>query len=304
MEGNLEQMKKQSQLILKEAFILADKIKAKAVLVYIDPLDDLQYDGRIPKKAELYLISRRKKLEFNPEDKQSLAVHCKAMLTIPKINMTRVGVIKVAITLALSLDYVEHGDKLVCVVGSPELGTLDHIQCLDTELETEIVTGKGITGLAESVQPEVFQAVLNLSIDLADKGREGKPLGTIFVVGDHEKVLQLSKQMIINPFKGYDEDERNILSGGLRETIREFAAMDGAFIISDTGIVLTAGRYLGAATEDENLPRGLGSRHIAAAGITSLTKAIAFVISESSGDVRIFKDGKIIMEIEKAPSRR
>jgi DNA integrity scanning protein DisA with diadenylate cyclase activity len=80
--------------------------------------------------------------------------------------------------------------------------------------------------------------------------------------------------------------------------------MDGAFIISDEGIVLTAGRYLGAAMEESQLPRGLGSRHIAAAGITALTNSIAFVISESSGDVRIFKNGKIIMNIEKAPAKK
>ena len=297
-------MKPLNQLMLKDAFAIANKVKAKSVLIYIDPLEDLKYDGRFPKKAEVYLISRRKKLEFDPEDKSSLAYHCKSLLTIPKINMTRVGVIKVAATLALSLNYIEQGDKVVFVVGNPDIGEFDLIQIVDTERESEIVTGKGITGLAESIQPEVFQAVLNLAIELADKGREGKPVGTIFVVGDHEKVLQFSKQMIINPFKGYDEEERNILAGHLKETIREFAAMDGAFVISDSGIILTAGRYLGAVTEDAHLPRGLGARHIAAAGLTSLTKAVAFVISVSSGDVRIFKDGKIIMEIEKAPSRR
>ena len=151
---------------------------------------------------------------------------------------------------------------------------------------------------------ELFQLVLNMSIELADKGREGKPIGTIFVVGDHESVLQLSKQMIMNPFKGYDEEERNILSGSLKETIREFAAMDGAFVIADDGTVLAAGRYLGAAIDENTLPRGLGSRHIAAAGITALTKALSFVISESSGDVRIFKDGQIIMHIEKAPAKK
>ena len=90
----------------------------------------------------------------------------------------------------------------------------------------------------------------------------------------------------------------------MKETIREFSAMDGAFVIADDGTILAAGRYLGAAIDESTLPRGLGSRHIAAAGITTLTRAVAFVISESSGDVRIFKDGRIIMHIEKAPSKK
>ncbi|MBI4211672.1 MAG: DNA integrity scanning protein DisA nucleotide-binding domain protein [Deltaproteobacteria bacterium] len=218
--------------------------------------------------------------------------------------MTRMAMIKVATTLGISSDLIASGEKIVFVVGHQEIGFLDLIHVVDTAKESEVITGRGIVKIAEVVNPEIFQAVLNLVVELADKGREGKPIGTIFVVGDHEKVLQLSRQMIINPFKGYTEEERHILSPGLKETIREFAALDGAFVISDDGTLLTAGRYLGAASDEANLPRGLGSRHIAASGITSLTKAVAFVISESSGDVRIFKDGKIVMHIEKAPSKR
>ena len=98
---------------------------------------------------------------------------------------------------------------------------------------------------------------------------------------------------------GYTEEERNILNPMLRETIREFAALDGAFVISSDGLVLTAGRHLGAAGQEDQIPRGLGSRHIAASGITALSNAVAIVISESTGDLRIFKNGKILMEIEK-----
>ena len=191
------------------------------------------------------------------------------------------------------------GDRIVFVTGHPELDMLDSILFLDTSKETEILTTQGLSGIAESVKPEVFQEMLAIALELANRGREGKPIGTIFVLGDEEKVLQLSKQMIINPFKGYSDEERNILSGHLKETLREFSALDGAFVISRDGLVLTAGRYLGAASDEATIPRGLGSRHIAAAGITAMTEAIAIVISESNGDVRIFKNGKILMEIEK-----
>ena len=289
---------------IRNALQLAAKVRAKAVMIFADPLEDLQYKGRVPKSVNLYLISRKKKWEFDPDDTTSLGVHAKAFLQLPKINITRVSIIKVATSLALSSNYINNGDVVVFLVGTPELGILDSLQILDTGKETELVASKGIGDLAEGIHSEVFQAVLNLSIELAEKGREGKPIGTIFVVGDHENVLQFSKQMIINPFKGYDEEDRNILSGSLKETLREFASMDGAFVVSGDGVVITAGRYLGAATNDANLPRGLGSRHIAAAGITALTKSIAFVISESSGDLRIFKDGKILMTIEKSPAKK
>jgi DNA integrity scanning protein DisA with diadenylate cyclase activity len=151
-----------------------------------------------------------------------------------------------------------------------------------------------------SVRPEVFEGVLNLAIELANQGREGKPVGTIFTLGDHEKVLQLSRQLVMNPFHGYPEEDRNILDPNLRETIREFSAIDGAFVIRDDGVVMAAGRHLNAALEEGELPRGLGSRHVAGAGITAVTDAVAIAISESDGTVRIFKQGAIFTEIEKA----
>lgn len=291
---------------IKAAFLLASKTKADAIFLHIDPLDDLAYGDRAPpKKSALILLSRKKKLEQlgDPKDK-TLAGIAKDQILLPKIGLTRMSLMKVATTIALSSDLVKPGAKIVFAIGHGDGGKLDMIHFIDTAKESEVVTGRGLIKIHEMVNPELFQAVLNIAIELADKGREGKPIGTIFVLGDHEKVLQLSRQMIINPFKGYSAEERHILSPGFKETIREFAALDGAFIIDDEGVVLTAGRYLGAAVEESTLPRGIGSRHQAAAGITALTKAVAFAISESSGDVRIFKNGKIIMHIEKAPSKK
>lgn len=275
-----------------------------AVLVYADALDDLYFAERISKKINLILMSRKKRIEVGDDSKDTLAYHAKAGIALPRITLTRIALIKIGTSLALSQGLIGPASKVIFAVGGPESGTLDLLQIVDTSKESEIITGRGIIKISEVIQPEIFQAVLNMALEFADKGREGKPVGTIFVVGDHEKVLQLSKQMIMNPFKGYDEAERNILHTGLKETIREFSAMDGAFIIADDGTVLAAGRYLGATMEEGSLPSGLGSRHIAAAGITSLTAALAFVISESSGDVRIFKDGRMIMHIEKPPLKK
>ena len=105
--------------------------------------------------------------------------------------------------------------------------------------------------------------------------------------------------MIINPFLGYSEKQRNILNPELEETIKEFSAIDGAFIINGKGEIVTAGRHLNAALDTRDFPAGLGSRHIAAAGITSVTKAVAIVISESSGNVSVFKNGKLFVTIKK-----
>lgn len=297
-------MKEINRHFLKTAFTIARKQSANAVILHADPLDNLQFEEKWPWKFDLFLVSKKKKWDLTSGGRKSLGHHVKDIISIPRITLPRISLLKLAVLLALSDGKIKQGHKIVCVIGTSELGILDTIQFIDTSLETEILTGKISTGLSEGVSPEVFQTILSLCIELADKGREGKPVGTIFVVGDEERVMQLSKQMVINPFKGYTEEERNVLTSAMKETLREFSAMDGAFVISGDGIVLTGGRFLSAAADETKLQRGLGSRHLAAAGITALTKSIAFVISESSGDVRIFKEGGLLMEFEKTTTRR
>lgn len=280
--------------MIKSALDIAKTVKAKVLFYYLDATEEVTLPENPPKGCELILVSQRPVKELSEFQSQ-----VKKIITVPKISLGRMGLIKLSMALAFSQELVTTGDRVLFLSGTPELETLDTLLFMEIGKEVEIVTSKNISGISEIVKPEVFEHILSLAIELANKGREGKPIGTIFVVGDSDRVMQLSKQMIINPFKGYDEPERNILNPHLKETIREFAAIDGAFVIGEDGTVITAGRYLGAAYEEDNVPRGLGSRHIAASGITALTNAIAIVISESTGDVRIFKNGKILMEIEK-----
>jgi diadenylate cyclase len=245
-------------------------------------------------KTEAVLVTR------SPENTEEDWPHVKNLLHIPNIELTRMGQIKIAVLMGLSTGIVSGKDRIVCVSGLPRLHQLDNILVLDLGKEFELLTTNKGANMVGSVRPEVFEGVLNLAIELANQGREGKPVGTIFTLGDHEKVLQLSRQLVMNPFHGYPEEERNILDPNLRETIREFSAIDGAFIVRDDGVVMAAGRHLNAALEEGELPRGLGSRHVAGAGITAMTEAVAIAISESDGKVRIFKQGSIFMEIEKA----
>jgi DNA integrity scanning protein DisA with diadenylate cyclase activity len=273
---------------------MAKSVKAQAVFIYLDPLGDEELFLELPKDCELIAVSKKFDLE-SPELTKKYPKH----IQLPKIKLGRIGLIKLAMAYAISTQLVHEGNKVIFLCGTSELMTLDTLTVFEIGKESEIITTKNIVGIPQSVQPEVFEATLNLAIELAIKGREGKPVGTIFVLGDDERVMQLSKQMIINPFKGYTEEERNILNPALKETIREFSALDGAFVVGSDGTVITAGRYLGATADSTEIERGLGSRHLAAAGITSLTNAVAIVISESTGDVRIFKNGTTLMEIEK-----
>ncbi|MBI3325179.1 MAG: DNA integrity scanning protein DisA nucleotide-binding domain protein [Nitrospinae bacterium] len=283
-----------SHIILEAACTIANTFKARALFLCSDSPEYVEIVEPLLEKTDIVLVTRR------PESAGDEWPQVKHVLYVPNIELTRTGQIKIAVLMGLSAGLVDGSDRIVCVAGLPRLHHLDNILVLDLGKEFELLAVNKGANMIGTVRPEVFEGVLNLAIELANQGREGKPLGTIFTLGDHEKVLQLSRQLVINPFRGYPEEERNILDPNLRETIREFSAIDGSFVIRDDGVVITAGRHLNAALEEGDLPRGLGSRHVAAAGITAVTEAIAIAISESTGTVRIFKNGAILMDIEKA----
>lgn len=138
--------------------------------------------------------------------------------------------------------------------------------------------------------------MIELAIAIAREGREGRKIGTMFVVGDEERVLALSRPLILDPLKGHGLEAKHIDDPNMRETAKELAQLDGAFVVSNNGYVLSATRYIDAHSHDIELPLGLGSRHVAAASITRDTDAVAVVVSESS-IVRILDDGELIAEI-------
>jgi DNA integrity scanning protein DisA with diadenylate cyclase activity/PKD repeat protein len=147
------------------------------------------------------------------------------------------------------------------------------------------------------VPPSVLESVVRVAVDIAREGREGQAVGTSFVIGDTENVLEHSKQFVLNPFQGHPEAERQITDPEKWGHIKEFAQLDGAFIVTNRGIVEAAGRYLTADTSRVNLPGGLGSRHSSVAGITQITKSIGVVVSQSGGLISIFRGGKIVYTV-------
>lgn len=182
-------------------------------------------------------------------------------------------------------------DKVLALLSAGD--AVDIVMQYDVERDTEIV--HLYEELQEDVDLRVVERLLKLSIELAREGREGHPVGTLFVLGDTDTVMRHSRPAVLNPFEGHPEKNRNILDDGLWETAKEFAQIDGAFVVRGDGVVVAAGRYVD--TEGEViLQAGLGGRHLAAASITGMSDAVAIVVS-SSGTIRLFKGGRVIMVV-------
>ena len=132
-----------------------------------------------------------------------------------------------------------------------------------------------------------------------NEGREGKSIGSIFVIGDTDHVRRHSQQMILNPFKGYSEQERNVLDKDVEETLKELASIDGAFLIRSDGVVESAGVFLHSPASCNPLPRGLGARHKSACDITAATDCVSITISQSTGNVTVFLNGHLLVEVSR-----
>jgi len=282
--------------MVETACSISKKTHSKGVLLYADMIEEYDALAKIGQEKQVDLILAIKD-ETSFQEASSVF---KKVLRIPNVPLGRINQVKMALIQALSKGLVKKGEKWVCLSGIPQSKVLDNLLILEFGKEFEMLSSSDLPILSEIVMPEVFDTLLSIALEISIEGKEGrKPIGTIFVLGKHEDVLKFSHPMVINPFQGYPEEERNILDPRLKETVKEFSSIDGAFIFREDGVILAAGRHLDASGENIEIPLGLGSRHRAAAGITSLTDALAIVISEETGGVRIFHHGKIFMEIEK-----
>ena len=144
--------------------------------------------------------------------------------------------------------------------------------------------------------PVVLESLIGLAVEIAREGREGRRVGTLFTLGDEDAVLARSRPLILDPLLGHPEASRHVSNLNLRGTIKELAQLDGGFVVSQNGIVLSACRYLDAVASEVEVPLGLGSRHIAAANMSAVTKAVGIVVSESAM-VRLFCHGQLVAEI-------
>ncbi len=144
--------------------------------------------------------------------------------------------------------------------------------------------------------PEVLEPLIGLAVEIAREGREGRRIGTLFMLGDADAVLARSRPLILDPLAGHPESSRHITNVNLRGTVKELAQLDGGFVVSREGTVLSACRYLDAGTSHLDVPLGLGSRHIAAANMSAVTSSVGIVVSESSV-VRLFCHGHLVGEI-------
>ncbi|MCI0361574.1 MAG: diadenylate cyclase [Planctomycetaceae bacterium] len=203
-----------------------------------------------------------------------------------------------ALLTGVAREILAPGAGVVVVYSGFEADTIDSISYIKLDDHLGRLTARDLRQLETSVPLETLKTVIDLGVEIGREGREGKPIGTMFVVGDTRKVLRHCQPAGYDPVKGHSRSERDLHDHRVREAVKEVAVLDGAFIVSPDGIVEKAAQIVDAPYKNLTLSKGLGARHWAGAAISKTTAAIAVVISQSSGTVRIFQNGEVMLRIE------
>jgi DNA integrity scanning protein DisA with diadenylate cyclase activity len=208
-----------------------------------------------------------------------------------------------ALLEAVRTEKIQSGADIVALYNGIDVGTdkpeqIDSLSIIHLGEHLERLSAQDLRRLDTQVPLETLRAVVDVATEIGSEGREGKPVGTLLIVGDTKRVLSMSRPQNFNPFRGYSEPERDIRDRRVREQIKEIAQLDGALIIRRDGVAVAACMYIDAPAEGITLSKGLGARHWAAAAITRKTKAVAVAVSQSSGTVRVFLNGEIVLYIE------
>jgi diadenylate cyclase len=282
---------------VRAALVLSGRSEVDRLLIVSDhPLLPAELRGRPIKRKLVYAVTTEA-LASQLQAKKYQAV------VIPPYDYSRVEKIKVSLVACQSDGLVRDGDTILALAGhgaERNLDTLVRVRLGDEEDEPIRVDS---LDLGPEFSSQVVEALIHTAMEIGAQGYEGHPTGTILVVGDSTAVMEKSRQLTLNPFAGMSEADRNCMDPPIRDAIKTFAVLDGAFVIREDGVVLSAGRYLQVIANDVKVPMGLGARHSAAAAVTRETKAVAITVSQTTGTVRFFKEGEIFLELHQTARR-
>jgi DNA integrity scanning protein DisA with diadenylate cyclase activity/mannitol/fructose-specific phosphotransferase system IIA component (Ntr-type) len=282
-----------NRMMIREADRVAKGAACAALMVFGDTFAGGLETGAWDTEAKALLVTRN--LVDADGDKSGFS----ETIQVRSFSHQRLAQLRSAILVALMRGLISFNDRICCLGGLAGSNQFDTLVVVDVEREFQTLLTGHTNLLPEDVKPEVLERVIAVATELAVEGREGRPVGCLFVVGDTPRVEKLTKPLVLNPFFGYKEEDRNILNPFMDETVKEFSSIDGAFVIRGDGVVIAAGSLILATDNDHALPSGLGSRHAAGAAVSAAAECIAIVVSSSTGQVTLFRRGVMLPLVER-----
>jgi DNA integrity scanning protein DisA with diadenylate cyclase activity len=285
---------KQSTTILAAAGALVAEAHADAILVLLDGSTDWQkLRQAIPASVAKVIVATDSEADLAGATEAGLIP-----LPLNKEKSPLLERLQHALLEAVADEILKSNCDVIAVYSGFEHQKLDSISLIRLDDRMRRLTARDLQRLESSVPLKSLKVMIDLATQIGREGREGKKVGTMFVIGDTRRVLSHCKDSGFDPLKGYHRKMRNLFDPRVREDIKEIAQMDGAFVVSPDGIVEKSRQIIEVKHADLTLSKGLGARHWAGAAISQITKAVAIVISQSSGTVRLFQNGELVLRIE------
>jgi DNA integrity scanning protein DisA with diadenylate cyclase activity len=288
----------ETRLLVRYGFDLARKLNIKKVMVMAELLSDRRLvDKHREDQSIIWVTSDPSTVgeSFGEGDR---------CVEIPYGQVGRMDLVSLAVILSVLKGFISEDESIVCLVDVLGSKRIDNLLIVNPRRDFDWFRNQKETAKGDLPVSQEFIRLIDIALRFSTEGREGKNIGTVFLLGDVDELNSIGKPLILNPLKGHPKKSRNIHDNEFVETMREFAALDGAFIIDRNGVVEGAAVYLDApVTKEVKISKGLGSRHLAAAAATARTTSIAIVISESSGSVTVFSKGTQILSLGNASVR-
>lgn len=286
LSKNIIKPERDISVITKSAIKIAEKLHASAIITFLEILPEIS--TRIP-----VLVFTGRKLAMVNQFSRYIDDGDKSLYEKMEDRIqSEVKNISDASVIAFINNLLETEGLVVGIISMK-----DNDSIIVYDLSTNEII-KQLEECTERADVRVIKAILNISLEIATEGREGKMFGTAFIIGDSDEVMRRSHQLVLNPFEGQPEENCDIVNPESWETVKSFAQLDGVFVVSEHGQIKAAGRYLDINAKDIPLEKGLGGRHASAAAITRDTETIAITVSSSGGVIRVFKDALEIIKIE------
>ncbi len=286
-----DQAPKTGSSTIDAALLLASRREASAMLILAPKRLPAEVLRAIPTDVKLVVGVSAEELEIYFRE-----IGCHVIRT-PGRFRSRTAQARHAIFHARAAGQLGDAQRIVVVSAGPGRRTLNSIVSVDLDLEFEEAAVLDRTIQDHGGRADVLATLLDVAIEIGLFGIEAHPVGTILVYGATGQVLRRSRQLTFNPYHGYAERSRNISDRDVRESLKIFAQMDGAMLIRADGVIAAAGRFLLVPPGETATVRGRGTRHQAAAFITRETRAMAIVVSQTSGEVSIYAGGKQIFSV-------
>jgi DNA integrity scanning protein DisA with diadenylate cyclase activity len=279
---------KQEKILILHAYSIAEELGIDTVIIQACGRHEVDFlEESTPPCRHVWLTKNPDALPITPDRFHSI-------IKVPKIA-TGDNFLSLGYFLALLAGEVNIHKPIISITAD-RTKQLNGLSITSTVKKLAWLTDDHLEDFAQIDNPQTLVMLINLAMRFAKEGREGRPIGTCFILADLKEVSKYTWQLILNPCSGYPHHIRNIFREEFFETMRELSALDGAFLVNPSGEVRAAAVYMATPESFSLAEPGLGARHNSAIALTTHTNAITVVLSESSGTITVYGKGKKLLQ--------